>query len=248
MNRRLALLSNLLPMLLMISGCNQGAAPADSSVITSRSEAWETAFNATDMDALVALYETDARLLPPNAEMTSGSDALRAEFGAMIDAGLSVELTSVEAMVSGDFGYNVGVYTLMSGDTQVDVGKYMEIWHRGADGQWRYSNDMFSSDMPAAVPERTPRAHLMITHEVEDADKWMAAWRGDDSRHQLFKNNGAAHVHTFQNADSPNQTGLVISVTDMDAINAMLTSEEGQAAAATDGVKVDTMQLLTETK
>lgn len=248
MTTRLPLYTTLLPLILMITGCMQSPAPADSSVITTRSEAWETAFNASDIDALIDLYESDARLLPPNAEMSSGGEALRAVFGAMIDAGLTIDLTSVEAAVSGDIAYNVGVYTLMSGDTQADVGKYIETWHRGDDGQWRYSNDMFSSDLPVAAAEQAPRTHLMITHDVNDGDKWMAAWRGEDSRHQLFKDNGAAHVHTFRNADNPNQTGLVISVTDMDTISAMLQSEEGQAAATEDGVRLDTMRLLTETK
>ncbi len=245
------LLLALLPLLLIVTGCNQAPASADPSVITSRSEAWETAFNASDIDALVDLYESDARILPPNAEMASGSDALRAEFGAMIDAGLSAELTSVEAMVSGDIGYNVGTYTLRAGDDVADSGKYMEIWHRGDDGQWRYTNDIWNSDMPVAAiaaATKAPETHLMISHEVEDADKWMAAWRGKDSRHQLFKDNGAVHVHTFRTADNPNLTGLVVAVSDLDALNAMLESEEGQAAAIADGVKMDTITILTETK
>jgi len=244
-------LLTLLPLFLMITGCNQSPPPADSSVITSRSEAWETAFNAKDIDALVDLYESHARLLPPNAEMNSGGDALRAEFGAMIDAGLSVELTSIEATVSGDIGYNVGIYTLRDGDDVVDVGKYMETWHRGDDGQWRYSNDIWNSDMPVAAiaaATKAPKTHLMISHEVEDADKWMAAWRGVNSRHKLFKDNGAAHVHTFRSADNPNLTGLVVAVSDMDAINAMLGSDEGLAAAAEDGVRADTIIVLTEAK
>ncbi len=241
----------LLPLFLMLTGCNQAPAPADPSVITSRSEAWETAFNDKDIDALVDLYESHARLLPPNAEMNSGSDALRAEFGAMINAGLSVELTSIEATVSGDIGYNVGTYTLRDGDDVADVGKYMETWHRGDDGQWRYSNDIWNSDMPVAAiaaATKAPETHLMISHEVNDADHWMAAWRGEKSRHKLFKDNGAAHVHTFRSADNPNLTGLVVAVSDIDALNAMLESEEGQAAATEDGVKFDTIVILTEAK
>jgi hypothetical protein len=55
-------------------------------------------------------------------------------------------------------------------------------------------------------------------------------------------------VHTFRSADNPNLTGLVVAVTDMDALDAMLTSEEGMAAAAEDGVKRDTMKVLGEAK
>jgi len=231
----------------MIAGCNQSPPSTDSSVITSRSDAWEAALNAKDVDALVELYTSNARVLPPNGKMQSGSAAVRAEFGAMIDAGLSGELTSVEAMVFGDIGYNVGTYTLRAGDDLADVGKFIETWRRGDDGQWRISNDIYNSDMPVATAE-APKTHLMISHEVEDGDKWMAAWRGENSRHKLFMNNGAMHVHTFQNADNPNLTGLVVAVSDMDALNAMLASQEGTAAATADGVKLDTMILLTETK
>ena len=236
-------------LVLLITGCSQDAPSTDASAITSRSEAWETAFNAKDIDALVELYADDARVLPPNAEMSTGSDGLRAEFGGMIDAGLSAELTSIEAMVSGDIGYNVGTYKLTADGEVVDVGKYMEIWHRGNDGTWRYANDMFNSDMPVAAPEMPmPKTHMMITHEVDDAEHWMAAWRGADSRHKLFEDNGAAHVHTFRSADNPNLTGLVVAVNDMDSINAMLGSDEGVAAAAADGVRADTITVLTEAK
>lgn len=238
-------LFTVLPFVLMIAACNQAAPVADPSVITSRSEAWQAAFNAKDVDALAGLYTSDANVLPPNSETKSGTDAVRAEFSAMIDAGLSIELATVEARVSGDTGYRSGTYVLRAGDETTDVGKYIETWQLGDDGQWRISNDIWNSDRPAAMPER-PKTHLMITHEVDDAEKWMAAWRGEDSRHKLFKENGAAHVHTFQNADNPNLTGLVVAVNDLDALNAMLGSEEGMAAAAEDGVRRDTLMVLGE--
>lgn len=90
--------------------------------------------------------------------------------------------------------------------------------------------------------------HVSITHEVEDADHWLAAWRGENSRHKIFKAHGAEHVHTLQDPNNPNLTGLVIAVTDLDALTAFLQSEEGQAAAAEDGVKMDTMVMLVEAK
>jgi len=233
-----------LPLLLVAIACTQSPPPTDPSVIHARSAEWEAALNAGDIEAVVALYESDARLLPPNEEMQSGADAVRASFGAMIDAGLTGKLNSVDTQIAGDIAYNLGTYTLMAGDTVVDTGKYMETWHRGEDGQWRYSNDIWNSDVPVATAGGN--AHLVILHEVDDAEHWLAAWRGENSRHQLFEANGAAHVHTFQNADNPHLTGLLISVTDMDALNAMLSSEEGKAAAAEDGVRADTVKVLNE--
>jgi len=239
----------LVPFLLMIVACGQSAPATDPSVITSRSEIWETALNAGDIETLMTNYTSDARILPPNEKAATGTEAVRAAFGSMIDAGISGNLTSIEAAVSGDIGYNVGNYALTAGGDVVDTGKYIETWRRGADGQWRISNDIWNSDMPAAMPTGDgPKTHLLITHEVDDVEHWLAAWRGEDSRHALFKANGAAHVHTFTSADNPNLTGLVIAVKDMAALNAMLESEEGVAAAAADGVRGDTMTVLTEAK
>jgi hypothetical protein len=90
--------------------------------------------------------------------------------------------------------------------------------------------------------------HVTIMHEVEDADHWFAAWRGENSRHKMFKAHGAKHVHTLRDPDNPNVTGLIIAVADMDAFTAFLESDEGRAAAAEDGVKMDTMVMLVEAK
>jgi ketosteroid isomerase-like protein len=236
-------LITVIPLLVILFGCNQAAAPGDPSVITDRSAEWDAALNGKDIDALAALYTDDARLMSPNQVMTVGQDSVRAEFSGMIDAGLRSELTSIQTSVSGDIGFNVGTYTLSAGDTVVDVGKFIETWERGTDGAWRISNDIYNSDNP---PAGRDNEHLMIVHEVNDADHWLAAWRGDDSRRQLFEANGAAHVHTFTNADNPHQVGLVISVSDMAALFAMLESEEGLAAAEADGVRRDTLRVLTE--
>lgn len=240
-------LTALLPIILVFAACTQAPQAEDPSVITARSAEWQAALNDKDIDTLVDLYTSDARILPPNREMARGGDAVRAEFGAMIDAGMAGELTSVEASIAGDLAYNIGVYTLRTGDGIVDTGKYMELWKRGNDGQWRIASDIWNSDNPPAEMQE-PMAHMMITHEVENPEKWSAAWRGDNSRHALFERNGAAHVHAFQDAGNPTMAAVVIAVSDMDAINKLLESEEGLSAATEDSVVTDTMRVLTEVK
>ena len=239
----------LFPLIMVVVACTQGTPAADPSVISSRSAEWDAALNSSDVDALAALYTDDARIMAPNAEMGVGTEAIRAAFGGMIEAGLSASLTSIDATVAGNIGHNVGTYVLSAGGEQVDIGKFIETWQRGADGVWRISNDIYNSDLPvAAAKPSMPMTHLVITHEVEDLDTWMAAWRGDNSRHKLFADNGAKHVHTLQDPNNPNVTGLIIAASDKKALMAWLESEEGQAAAAEDGVKMDTMVMLVEKK
>jgi len=239
-------LVTLLPLLLLIGACNQSAPTTDTAALEAASDAWEAALNAKDVDALANLYTADARLLPPGGEMTVGHDGVRAAFGGMIDAGIGGTTTILEAKVIGDVGYIVGTFALQSGDEALGTGKYIETWNRGADGQWLIANDIYNND-PSPKPKMA-MTHLMITHGVDDTERWSAAWSGEDSRHKLFKENGAAHVHAFRSADHPNLAGLVIAVKDMDALNAMLASDEGKAAAAEDGVRMDTMVVMTEVK
>ena len=147
-------LLSTLPLFLMILGCNQAPMSTDPSVISSKTEAWEAAFNAKDIDGVIALYTSDGRVLPPNAEMASGGDAIRAVFGGLIDAGIGGELTSIETRLSGDIGYDVGTYTLRVDGEVIDTGKFIETFQRGDDGEWRITNDIFNSDnLPAAPME-----------------------------------------------------------------------------------------------
>ncbi len=141
-----------LPLFLMIVGCNQAPMSTDPSAIVAATEAWETALNAKDTDGLVALYTSDARVLPPDGEMASGSDAVRAVFGGMIDAGFSGELTSIESKISGDMAYDVGTFSLRMDGADVGTGKFIVTFRRGDDGEWRITNDIFNSDNPAAAP------------------------------------------------------------------------------------------------
>ncbi|MBT8092761.1 MAG: DUF4440 domain-containing protein [Gammaproteobacteria bacterium] len=245
MNKNIA----LVVLALIATACSRAPAPADPSELTARSDAWEAALNAADLDALVELYATDAKIMPPNGEMSTGRDAAGAAFGSMIDAGLGGTTDIVEARISGDIGYIVGTYEITAGDDSVDTGKYTEIWRRGTDGEWRIASDIWNSDAPVVPPMRGgERTHMVIVHEVEDGERWLSAWRGENSRHALFEQNGAAHVHTMQDPDNPDITGLVISVTDLEKLNAMLTSDEGVAAASEDGVKAGTIQVLMQAK
>lgn len=237
----------LICLALVFSACAEPPATSDPGEITARSDAWEAALNAPDIDALVELYTVDTRVMPPDGVMAAGRDAARAAFGAMIDAGLGATTEIVEAQVSGDIGYIVGTYQITAGDDVAATGKYTEIWRRDSDGKWRIANDIWNND-PAPQPRHRGHGHVVIVHEVEDGERWLSAWRGEDSRHELFKASGAAHVHTMQDAANPTMTALIVAVSDEEKLDAMLASESAMAAAVEDGVKTDTMRVFKQVK
>lgn len=220
----------------------QGSQP--SSILENLGEQWEAALNAGDVDAIAELYTEDCRLMPPNGELEIGREAVREEFSGMIAAGLAGRLETTEAVTAADIGYRVGTYTLTTADgAVVDRGKYIETW-RNEGGVWKIANDIWNSDVPAAADGMT----MIVTHEVEDFDRWLAAWQGEPSRHELFANHGVASTRVFQNVDDPNLTAVLVEVTDMGALQAMLSSPEGEAAKAEDGVKSPTMRSFLELK
>ncbi|MGB5246153.1 MAG: DUF4440 domain-containing protein [Woeseia sp.] len=219
---------------------------ADTSLGSANSAKFMALLNAGDVEGLVNMYTDDARVMPPNGKMKQGEAAVREEFGAMIEAGITGTLTSIESKALGDIAYNVGTYELrIEGDT-IDTGKWVETWQLGDDGQWRISNDIWNSDNPA-VPAASPAmTHMLGTHRVNDPARWLAAWRGEDGRRADFAANGAPHVHVMQSPDDPNFTGLFLGLSDPAAFEAWLNSDEGQAAAAEDSVDMSTLKLMVE--
>ena len=234
----------LLPLLLVAAGCQQAPKNADPSVITARDADWQEAMNSGDIDALADIYADDARLMPPNAPASISGDALRETFSDMMQSGVKIYLTSVEAQVSGDVAYSVGTYQVKSDDDVVDTGKYVEILKHRSDGQWRITNDIWNSDMPAAMASNEG-TRIMLTHEVKDGAHWLDAWRGEDGRRKLFAENGLTDVHTFQSVDDPNLMGLEFTGK-MEDFQSMMDDPDSQAAAQEDGVELDSLKLFKE--
>ena len=62
---------------------------------------------------------------------------------------LSWEAKKVEVSRSGDLAYLIGAYRLAMKGAQ-DRGKFVEVWKKQPDGQWKVVADIFNSDLPAA--------------------------------------------------------------------------------------------------
>lgn len=241
MNLRWGMSSLAVMALIAAAACAQPGGDQNAE-FAANSGRWIEAFNAGDVDGLEALYAEECVLMPPNAEMIRGRAGAVAAFSEMIDAGISGGVDTMTAVAAGGVGYRTGTYWLQTPDgTVIDRGKFTEAWRKG-DGEWKIVNDIWNSDLAPGAGTTT----VVITHEVKDADRWLAAWEGDNSRRGFFAEHGVSNVRVFQDPDDPILTGLVIDIADMETFKAFLNSPEGEAAKAEDGVIDRTMRWLVE--
>jgi uncharacterized protein (TIGR02246 family) len=110
-----------------------------------------------DTTAVTALYTDDAVVLPPNAEIVRGKQAIKGLFDGMMQQmgipQLTLETNEVEEI--GDTANEIGQYTLKfqpaGGESVTDIGKYVVIWKREGD-DWKLHVDIWNTNSPLAAP------------------------------------------------------------------------------------------------
>jgi len=120
----------------------------------------EWAASVKDMDKFMSYYAADASVYPPGMPVATGSGAIRDALIRMSSApGFSLEFAPTKADVgaSGDVGYTTGTSQVtMNGATE--KGKYVTVWKKQPDGQWKVMEDIFNADAGPA-----PASHVMVT-------------------------------------------------------------------------------------
>ena len=125
---------------------------ADEAALKAGTAAWLEAYNAGDVEKIVAMYAEDGVLMPPHASVATGHAAIRAfltaDTAGAKAAGVKLLPGPATAGVTGDTGWESGSYAVVdaSGAT-VDSGSYLSVSHK-VNGKWLYVRDMYNSDRP----------------------------------------------------------------------------------------------------
>jgi ketosteroid isomerase-like protein len=153
---------------LVFSGCSSAPPPpppdtraADEAAVRKADENWSAAAKTNQVDAWVAYYSDDAVVFPPNDAPAASKDSIRktvGEFLAMPGLSVSWKTAKVEAARSGDVAFSYGAYEMTAkgpkGKPVMDHGKYLEVWKKQPDGEWKCSEDIWNSDLPATPPAK----------------------------------------------------------------------------------------------
>ncbi|HEY1677473.1 MAG TPA: DUF4440 domain-containing protein [Candidatus Sulfotelmatobacter sp.] len=116
---------------------------------------WVLACNTRHLDDLLELYVSDALVLRSNCPPIRGAAAVREFFFGALDAGLGeVEVDPLRVEVVGDFAYEAGrckaLIPSSSGKRREERGKYLWVFARQANSEWKLTADCWSSDLTLA--------------------------------------------------------------------------------------------------
>jgi uncharacterized protein (TIGR02246 family) len=119
---------------------------------------WVLACNTRHLDDLLDLYITDALVLRSNLAPVRGATAVREFFFSALDAGLGeVEVEPVRVEVVGDMAYEAGRCSALvpspTGKRREERGKYLWVFARQSNGEWKLAADCWSSDLTLAGQE-----------------------------------------------------------------------------------------------
>ena len=120
---------------------------------------WAKAAAAKDVEQTIGYYSDDAIVLPPNATSAATKEAIRNVWKDMLASPglvISWQPTRVQVGKSGEMAWVSGAYALTmndaSGKPVNDRGKYLEVWEKQTDGNWKCRADMWNSDLSASPP------------------------------------------------------------------------------------------------
>jgi len=101
----------------------------------------ESAFNAGDVDALIDLYEPDARMLGEDGGVASGVDAIRGVWAGFTALGGQISMATRYVVEAGDLALLSNAWTFEMDGAPVASSITAEVARRQADGSWRYLID-----------------------------------------------------------------------------------------------------------
>lgn len=114
---------------------------------------WVEAVKNQDAGAIAEFYAKEGVIMPPNAELAQGREAIRKAWEGMLqlpEFSLQFGPSMIEIAEAGDMAYDIGTYKLSFKPAQSgieDLGKYVVVWIK-EDGDWKVAADIFNSDLP----------------------------------------------------------------------------------------------------
>lgn len=135
-------------LLVIASAFLAAAAPAQRDMVQKLNEQFEQAFERGESARLAQMYTEDAYLMPPQADMVRGRDAIRRFWEGARDQITELKLTAVDVTPLGnDAAREIGTFTAKTKGQNVHqiTGKYVVIW-QNTGGEWKLATDIWNTN------------------------------------------------------------------------------------------------------
>ena len=148
---------------LLIAGFSAGCRPSanveqEREALMTLDREWSA--SVKDMDKFMSYFAPDASVYAPGMPVVTGTGPIRDALTEMSSApGFSLQFapTRADVSASGDVGYTIGTYQMNTTGTP-EKGKYVTVWKKQSDGQWKVTEDIFNADAGGAAPA----SHVMV--------------------------------------------------------------------------------------
>jgi ketosteroid isomerase-like protein len=155
MLRKAATIGLAIALVVCSSSASQAARSSEAAAVHAADDAWIKAYNAGQVENVVALYDENAVIYAPGVAPLHGRAAIHEFFAKdmaeFAKTGLSFALdANPDGGVSGGLGWSSGTWTLTDKAGKVaDSGWYFSV-SRKVGGKWLYVRDSWNSEKPAA--------------------------------------------------------------------------------------------------
>jgi len=119
---------------------------------------WAKTAAGKDVEQTIAFYSDDAIVFAPNATSATTKEAIRNRWKDMFASPgfvITWQPTTVRVGKSGEMARVSGTYELTMNDASGkpinDRGKYLEVWEKQSDGNWKCTADMWNSDLASSA-------------------------------------------------------------------------------------------------
>lgn len=126
-------------------------AKADASILRQLEADFMKAAAEKGAQGYMSYYAEDAAELPNGEDVLQGKESIAKTMGFLDQKDNHLTWTPVYAdmAASGDLGYTYGTYEFRSKDKDgkptIEYGKYVSIWKKQKDGNWKVAMDMGNS-------------------------------------------------------------------------------------------------------
>lgn len=148
----------------IVGGCDRPAPPrvvetgeqtpgAVNAALDSVYAAFSEAYARANVQMLMdRVYAPDAFYMPAGSPILEGQDQFRGQFSFLEPyardglPGPDIAFDIIDRDVDGDLAYDIGIYTIDPGAPggQPGRGKFLVVWKRNSQGEWRIHADSFS--------------------------------------------------------------------------------------------------------